>query len=71
MEKLRAKVKHEYDGRLLMPGDEYEATPNHAKLLTLIGKAEYVTEAATYQTRAMTAEPALLKRRGRPRKNLE
>ena len=69
---LRAKEKHEYDRRALMPGDEYEATPQHAKILTLLGRAEYVTGAPTYQTRAMTAEqPALLVKRrpGRPRKH--
>ena len=67
---LRAQEKHEYDRQSLMPGDEYEATPEHAKLLTLLGRSEYVTE-SIYQTRVMTAEqPALLiKRRGRPRKH--
>ncbi len=59
--KLRAKERHAYDKRDLLPGDEYEATPEHAKTLTILGRAEYVTGVPTYQTRAMTAEqPALL-----------
>ena len=68
---LRAKDKHEYDRRSLMPGDEYQASEQDAKVLTILGRAEYVTQEPTYQTRVMTAEqPALLvKRRGRPRKH--
>ena len=40
MPKLVAIKEHRYASRTMMPGEEYEASDKHAKLLKVIGKAK-------------------------------
>ena len=50
---------HPYEGKNREVGSEYEATESDAKLLVLIGQAEYKKQ--EYQTRMLTSKTRNLK----------
>lgn len=53
MARMISVVRHEYAGRELKAGDEFEVEDKHVQLLTTLGRA---TLAQTYETRVLTAE---------------
>lgn len=52
--KLRATKEFRYAGRLLSPGDEFNATDRDARVLTAVKRAEIASQSTT--TRALKAE---------------
>lgn len=61
MPRLIAKEAFAYDSRALSVGDEFNACDEHAKILTIIGRAEAAQE---------QEDAPAPKRRGRPPKYL-
>lgn len=55
--KMRSKMPHEYAGKNLEAGDEFDCEQDHIQLLSALGRAEVIPQqvANTYVTRDMLA----------------